>query len=391
MSVKIAGAIYQKEMLEILRDRRTLISMVVVPLFAMPVLFGVMGKFMLSREKEAQGEAVTVGVTSEASIGASAALVLKAAGFQLVVKRDLRDAVENKDVAAALDRSTGPGGGSVYHVYVDKTRQASAIAGEKLQAALDGLKDSTIRASLRGSGVSEAILSPFGIESVNVASEKKMGGFFLGSSLGYIVILLMFTGALYPAIDTAAGEKERRTLEALLCSPAPRNDIVLGKILACATASFLTAVLAMASMVYSYRNTAFAALLGPSTRFDLLDPRTFALVLVSVLPVAILAASLMVAISFFAKSYKEGQSYLTPLLMVVVFPAVLGMLPGMELTPTLALIPIFNVCQIVKEIFLGSFSMTAFAIACGANLVYAGLAFFAATRIFRTEGVLFRV
>ena len=391
MSVKIAGAIYQKEMLEILRDRRTLISMVVVPLFAMPLLFGAMGKFIQSREMEARGEAVTVGVESEASIGASAALVVKTVGFQLVAKRDLRAAVENKEVAAALDRSTAPGGGPVYRVYVDKTRQASAIAGEKLRAALDGLKDSTIRSSLRGSGVSEAILSPFTIENVNVASEKKMGGFLLGSSLGYIVILLMFTGALYPAIDTAAGEKERRTLEALLCSPAPRNDIVLGKVLACATASFLTAVLAMASMVYSYRNTAFAALLGPSTRFDLLDPRTFSLVLISVLPVAILAASLMVAVSFFAKSYKEGQSYLTPLLMVVVFPAVLGMLPGMELTPKLALIPIFNVCQIVKEIFLGSFSMTAFAIACGANLVYAGLAFFAATRIFRAEGVLFRV
>ena len=391
MSVKIAGAIYQKEMLEILRDRRTLISMVVVPLFAMPILFGVMGKFIQSRAKEAQGEAVTVGVASEAEIGPSAALVVKAAGFQLVTKRDLRAAVENKDVAAALERSTASGGEAVYRVYVDKTRQASAIAGEKLRAALDGFKDSTIRASLRGSGVPETILTPFSIDSVNVASEKKMGGFVLGSSLGYIVILLMFTGALYPAIDTAAGEKERRTLEALLCSPAPRNDIVLGKVLACATASFLTAVLAMASMVYSYRNTAFAALLGPSTRFDLLDPRTFSLVLLSVLPVAILAASLMVAISFFAKSYKEGQSYLTPLLMVVVFPAVLGMLPGMELTPKLALIPIFNVCQIVKEIFLGSFSMSAFVIACSANLVYAGLAFFAATRIFRAEGVLFRV
>jgi hypothetical protein len=76
----------------------------------------------------------------------------------------------------------------------------------------------------------------------------------------------------------------------------------------------------------------------------------------------------MVAIALFAKSYKEGQSYLTPIVMLVAFPAVVGMLPGLELTPTLALIPIFNVCQLVKEIFLGEFSRLAYGIAFGANL-----------------------
>ncbi len=389
MSWRIASVIYQKEMLELLRDRRTMISMVLVPLFALPAMFGVMGKFLVSRQKEAQGEASTIGVRALDAGGAAAAL--RAAGFELKLDGDLRDAVENKRVAAALDATTAADGGRQYIVYVDRTRQASSIAGEKLSAALAKLKDDTVRESLRGSGISERVLTPFAVRAVNVASEKKMGGFILGSSLGYLLVLLMFTGAMYPAVDTAAGEKERRTIETLLCSPAGRNDIVLGKVLACATASLLTAVLALASMVYSYRHTPFAAVTGGAVRFDLLDPRTFGLVMLSVTPVAVLAGALMVAISLFAKSYKEGQSYLTPLLMAVVFPALLGMLPGMELTPLLALIPIFNVCQIVKEIFLGSFSMAAFATACAANLAYAGIAFFAATRIFRSEGVLFRV
>ncbi len=388
MNGKIVSVIYQKEMLELLRDRRTLISMVLVPLFALPAMFGVMGKFMASRQKEARSEASTIGVRSLEGDGAAA--MLRGAGFQLKRESDLRGAVEDKRVAASLD-VTGAEGARRYIVYIDRTQQSSAIAGEKLAAALGKLKDDLVRQSLRGSGISEQVLTPFTVNAVNVASEKKMGGFILGSSLGYLVILLMFTGAMYPAVDTAAGEKERRTLEALLCSPAGRDEIVLGKILACATASLLTAVLAMTSMVYSYRHTAFAALFGGSVRFDLLDPQTFGLVLLSVVPIAILAGSLMVAISLFAKSYKEGQSYLTPLLMVVVFPALLGMLPGVELTPLLALIPIFNVCQIVKEIFLGSFSMTAFVTACAANLVYAAIAFVAATRIFRSEGVLFRV
>jgi len=121
------------------------------------------------------------------------------------------------------------------------------------------------------------------------------------------------------------------------------------------------------------------------------DLAALALAFVTVLPTAIVAASLMVAIALFAKSYKEGQSYLTPLVLLAAFPAVIGMLPGLELTPTLALIPIFNVCQIVKEIFLGEFSRVAYAVAFASNLVYAGIAYWIASRMFNRESVLFRV
>ncbi len=121
------------------------------------------------------------------------------------------------------------------------------------------------------------------------------------------------------------------------------------------------------------------------------DIGSLAMALVAVLPTAIMAASIMVAIALFAKSYKEGQSYLTPIVMLAAFPAVVGMLPGLELTPALALIPIFNVCQLIKEIFLGEFSRAAFAVTLVSNLVYAAIAFYIASRIFKSESVLFRV
>jgi sodium transport system permease protein len=98
----------------------------------------------------------------------------------------------------------------------------------------------------------------------------------------------------------------------------------------------------------------------------------------------------MVAIALLAKSFKEAQSYLTPLVMAAVFPLVIGMLPGLQLTPVLALIPLFNVCQLIKEIFLGEFTHLAFAITMAANVVYAGVAFWAAVRVFSNERVLFR-
>lgn len=390
MNVKISAAVYQKEMLEIFRDKRTLISMVVVPLVAIPLMFNLINKFMASREKEAQGESVTIGVLGTDKIPTVLA-ALQAAGFQAVVKEDLRAAVEKKEVAAAVEEVHDASGDRRINIYIDRTRQASELAGEKIRTSLDKLKLDTVRASLRGSGISEKILTPFTTTRVNVASEKKMSGLVFGSALGYVVILLMFTGAMYPAIDMTAGEKERRTLEAVLSSPAGRSEIVLGKITAAATAAFITALLTLGSMAYSFRFAPQASRTQETFQMTPPDIPTLALVLVTVLPTAIVAASLMVAVALFAKSYKEGQSYLTPIVMLAAFPAVAGMLPGLELTPTLALIPIFNVCQLVKQIFLGEFPRVAYGIAFGANLAYAAIAYFVAARIFKSESVLFRV
>jgi len=390
MNLRIGLAVYQKEMLEIFRDRRTMISMVVVPLLAIPLLFSLINGFMSSRAKEAEGESLSVGVLGEGKLP-SVIQALKAAGFRTVATLDPRGAVEKKQVAAAVEETEDGPGDKLLNVYIDRTRQASEIAGDKIQAALDQLKVETVRASLRGSGLPEKILTPFTTKSVNVASEKKMSGLVFGSALGYVVILLMFTGAMYPAIDMTAGEKERRTLEAVLASPAGRNEIVLGKIAATATAAFITALLTLGSMAYSFRFSPQAASTRETFHMAPPDMGSLALVLVTVLPTAIVAASLMVAIALFAKSYKEGMSYLTPIVMLAAFPAVVGMLPGLELTPSLALIPIFNVCQLVKEIFLGEFSRIAYAVAFVANLVYAAIGFFVAARIFKSESVLFRV
>ena len=121
-----------------------------------------------------------------------------------------------------------------------------------------------------------------------------------------------------------------------------------------------------------------------------LDTHTIMLIAVTLIPLAIFAASLMFAIALFARSFKEGQSYLTPLALLVIFPALLGGLPGFKMTAWLSLIPIFNASQIIRGILLGDVSMTNFAVTLSANLVYAAAALAIATRTFENESVLFR-
>jgi sodium transport system permease protein len=121
-----------------------------------------------------------------------------------------------------------------------------------------------------------------------------------------------------------------------------------------------------------------------------LDTHTVTLIAVTLVPLSMFAAALMFAIALSAKSYKEGQSYLTPLVFVVIFPALMGGMSGLEMTPALCLIPIFNASQMIRGILLGDVSTANFAITMAANLVYAAIAFAIATRQFENEKVLFR-
>lgn len=392
MNLNIVKTIYGKEMLDMFRDRRALISMIVVPVVAMPGIFAVIHYFTENLGKKAQQESARIGISANvAQPGVRDAL--KNAGFELVPEPDARGAVERKSVAAALEEQRGPAGEDQIVLFVDKTREASTIAGDRIVAALERLKLDQVKGSLRGMGVSERVLNPFTVTSSNVAPEKKMAGFILGSVLGYAVLLLMFTGGMYPAIDMTAGEKERHTLEPLLASPASREEIILGKILATTTASFLTALLTIASLLVSMQSLGLGQG-GPELQKLVSraapDAATCALVLVTLLPTALFAASVMIAIALFARGFKEAQSMLTPVVMAVVVPAVVSLLPGLELNVGLALIPIFNVSQLLKDIVLGEYSRLSFLTAFLSNILYALIAFWISVRIFKTESVLFR-
>jgi sodium transport system permease protein len=377
-------------MLDMVRDRRTLISMVLVPIAAMPVLFLFMGRMISSAEKRAGEEAVTIAVQgSERLPGLRNALV--GAGFQLVDKADLKAAVEKKEIAAGVEPIVLPSGVKEVRIYADQTREGSGVAAGKIRTALDLFKENLAKQQLLARGVPADVLSPFTVKRVDLAPAKKMAGMVWGSMLGYVVVLLMFSGGMYPAIDLTAGEKERRTLEVLLSAPAGRDEIILGKILATTSAVAITALLSILSLVVSLRYADFgkaSKMLRPGGMP--LDTSVLPLVMLALVPTAIMAASIMIAIALFAKSFKEAQSYLTPLIMAVIFPLIAGMLPGIQLTPALAVIPLFNVCQLIKEIFQGDFNRLSFAITMVSNIVYAGIAFFAAVQVFKSEKVLFR-
>jgi sodium transport system permease protein len=244
-------------------------------------------------------------------------------------------------------------------------------------------------------------VKPFEVKTQNVAPPEKVGGNLVGGMIPYLFILLCFTGAMYPAMDLTAGEKERGTMETILCSPVARIDLVLGKFLMVLTASLGTVVFSLTSMILSFviggslfassgAGVAVKKAAANMETIPMLDPVGVLTVLAMVLPVAVLFCAVLLAVSLYAKSIKEASSYVSPMIIVIIIPAMMGLLPGVELNARLALVPILNIALVSKELVSGVFHWNYLALIFGSTCLYAALALGLCVRMFNREEVMFR-
>src|SRR5262245_2331776 len=391
MHLQSIKLIYHKEMLDLLRDRRTIISMVVFPVVIMQILFLGLNYFLFRTISRAQDKQFSLALKEETGLE-GLTLSLEQAGFIVRPADDPHRAVENKETELGIAVS-GETNSPVVRIYADQSQVGAMVASGRIETVLNQIKDARIKNELQRSGVSESVLTPFTVEKVNTAPPQKMSGMLIGTIIGYMFVMFMLIGAMYPAIDMTAGEKERRTIELLLSSPAGRLEIVLGKILATITASLLTSLLTIISFAVSFHFGMKGNRGGnqPMLVMEIpLDATTFILMIGLMIPMAVLSATLVIAIATLAKSYKEAQSYLTPLLLLAIMPAMVSVLPGVKLNAWMALIPIVNFSQLIKELMLGDWSWIGFTLTLLSNLIYAAIAFTGAVMVFKNERILFR-
>lgn len=402
MSLRNVGIVYRKELIDSLRDRRTLVSMVAVPLLIMPLLmigFGVVSVALLGRAMKEIPKVMILGGEDSPQVMAE---LNHLKDIEIVTsKRDYADEISNKEIRAAVeippnfDAGLSAGEPATVKIYMYEGELKSGLAAERLQRFFQKMRDRAVHEQLEARHLPDSLAHPFDIAQQNVAPPEKVGGAILGGLVPYFVILLCMTGAMYPAMDLTAGEKERGTIETILCSPVSRTHLVLGKFLMVLTASIATAILAIVSMSASFgagkklllgvvRDEAAAALQITITG------KAIASIFLVVLPVAVFFSAALLALSLFAKSYKEAQSYISPLMIVMVMPAVAALLPGVELTPILALVPVLNTSLVSKEIIAGTYHWNLIAVIFLSSSAYAALALAIAVKLFQREDVLFR-
>jgi sodium transport system permease protein len=401
MSLRNIGIVYRKELTEALRDRRTLISTLIVPLVLFPILTAGLGAAIASLVGKAQEEVPKVILRGGQDSPAIVAGLKKLDKIEIVPETpNWKDQIINKEVRAAIEIPPGfqaavaEGKSDTVTILKYQGEMKSEIATGKIEKFLKDYRDDVVKARLTAKNVPDTVLKPFEVKQENVAPPEKVGGAAFGGVIGYMVILLCLTGGMYPAMDLTAGEKERGTMETILSSPISRMHLVLGKFFLVLTTSLVTAALSVTSMGVSFAVLehlhAFDKAGSDAGQLQLrIGLGTVVSVFIMVLPLAVLFSAALMTIALFAKSYKEAQSYVTPLMFIVIIPAVAAMLP-IDLTSKLALVPILNASLLCKELVTGTYHWNFIAIIFSSTCVYAAAALFLAIKMFQRESVLFR-
>jgi sodium transport system permease protein len=402
MSTRNIGIVYRKELMDSLRDRRTVISMVAVPLLLMPLItigMGVLSAKLVGQAREEVPKVMVLGGEDSPNVRRA---LNQLNDLQVVpAKPDYAEEISSSQIRAAVEIPVGfdarlaRGEAMTVKIYMYEGDLKSGFGADRLQRFFRDLRDRTIREHLEAQRLPESLVHPFDITQTNVAPAEKVGGALLGGIVPYFIILFSLTGAMYPAMDLTAGEKERGTIETILCSPVSRTHLVLGKFLMVLTASIATAVLSIISMTASFgigkkllRGLAHGGV-DPVLQIAITGKAVVS-IFIMVLPLAVFFSAALLAISVFAKSFKEAQSYLSPLMIVVLLPAVAALLPGVELSAPLALVPVLNTSLVSKEIITGTYHWNYIALIFASSCIYAAAALGIAVKLFQREDVLFR-
>ncbi len=281
-------------------------------------------------------------------------------------------------------------------IFFDTASDKSRIAYDRVNAILRAWREKMVEQNLLENQIPVSATQPFQLTNTDVAEEVSRRAAVWSKILPFVVLIWALTGAFYPAIDLCAGEKERGTLETLLSSPAQRIEIVWGKLLTVMVFSMATSLLNLLSMGFTglIIIRQFEQLGNAGTQLQVGPPPLAAVVwlVLALIPISALFSALSLAIAAFARSSKEGQYYLMPLLMITLPLMMLPMLPAAELDLGTSLIPVTGMMLLLRSLIEGQYGEALrYAIpVVGVTAVCCMLAIRWAVDQFNNESVLFR-
>ncbi len=406
--------VYFKELLELTRDKKTLIFTILLPTLLMPVIMIGFGALTAKIAKKAIDENLNYAIVGEAyypelsqALKDNETLVLKSLDSNVDPEQAIKDSVIRFAIIIPEDTQSKLANGLTADVEIlyNDSSTTSRIIFRRVETSLETLEEDLAKSRMTALGLTEeqgeGLIEPIKLTKNSTANKRESIGEKIGGFLPYILILLGLSGAMYPAIDLGVGEKERGTLETLLLTPIPRFQIVFAKFLVIFTTSFLAVFFALVSFALiitflgpmmfanmgSGGNSAMTEVLDSFATISIVDILLMFLMLV---PTAAIFASLLLSVSIYARTFKEAQNYMSPLMMVSIFPLILALLPGVKLDWVWASVPLTNVALAIKEIFKGTIDYNMLFVIFGSTTLVAGALLYLCSWWFQREQVLFR-
>ena len=430
-----------KELRESLRDRRTVITLLLMPVLVYPLLGMVLQRLLLSASKEKAGESYVIGI-AERDVATEidrmlyeAQTLINSGGNTLIAPREWTEAppnasasensvpenslaensvpkfdlvlVQDVNLDQALDRGSIDIAISQLAAEppqdrdqplaphaIDRGREASPMqrfqvemkfrrgdarseeAGAMLRRMCQLINDQQLRFALRS--LDPRLAPAVELKSIGIGKPLDPAA-SIAAVIPLVLILMTITGAVYPAIDLTAGERERGTMEAMIATPAPRFALLLSKYFAVVTVSILTA---LANLFATWMTLSFGGLGAAIFGEGGFRVGTLLQILPILMIFAAFFSSILLALCSFAKTFKEAQAYLIPVMLVSLAPGLVTLMPDIELTTTLAVVPLLNVLLLSRDIMTGVPPLVPAIIAIVTTVAYGAAALVIASHLF---------
>ncbi len=373
-----------------------MMTMLVIPMLMFPIILSVFVSVSSYFEESAANKTIRIGLTSNSKIFTQQISSIPEnilGNHEIVFYTDsmsLRKGIKEKQVDIAFSSSMSyeqdiqtkkP---AIINVFYDVTEVGMDNRAKAISTALEK-NAQTIR--LTELNINPQEITPLKMVYVNTASPQQMIGEFGGAILPYLFIAFGFIGCMYPAIDLFTGEKERGTIETLLTTPVKRWKLLIGKMLVVILSGLMASTFALVGLWVSIefldivKDQQILAIIH-----DILNPKFLFSMFGLLIPLTVFFAGVMVPIAIYAKTFKEAQSIITPLNIVMVLPAMVGFFPGISLDFTTASIPVINVVLASKELIAGTLDWGYYLVSFIVMFIIASLAVLISFRQFGKEG-----
>ena len=392
-----------KEIKHLFRDTKTIVQTVVVPTFITPLLLGgifwYVGSIATEETKKTYdisayttfdsplikdlSESDRINVISEDSVANVVdSVTLGQTEIGIVFDDNFTNALETNDSAKI----------TIYSKNIDTFSQAKSLVINKI----NDFEDVERNKRLVALNLTDEYVNPINIEEEDLTTEEESAGSIFGAILALFFVMYVISGAMYPAIDLGAGEKERGTMETLISTNISSVDIIIGKMLSVTTSAVLTATFSM--LGFAVPLTIMFLFYADSVNeylFSLLsavvNPVAFLGVFVLIIPLSVFMGAFLLTISVYAKTPKEAGLLLGNVLIVFIIPCYVPLInPGLELDFVGALIPCYNLALITNNLIAGTVDWFLYSVALVSTIIYCCIAIYISYIMFDDENVIFR-
>jgi len=395
LDLREAAVISLGEIRTLLRDRHTLVYSILLPMLLYPVLFlgGAQAVTIARGASERRISRVAVpggerlkGLTDHLAATERLQVVPLGEGPAAGDDTDLRSRIRQWEFDAAVIPSEGPGGSLRFEILYSQASDASSGARKRLETALEEYRTKLLQQTAAALGEGEAFLDVQEVQMADIAPVQRRLQEVMARIVPLLLVIMTAFGCFYPALDVTVGERERSTLETTLLMPVGRTSLVLGKFIPVACLGLLSVILNFTGMALAIWT--FLLQFKVDLRPEAPSLGSLAAVSASMVLLALLLGAVMMAVSLFARSFKEGQSYLGTILLAAMIPGILATVPEVPLNAGMALVPVANLALAVRDAFLGKLTAGPCALTFVASAVYAALVILAAGRLAGREAVL---